>query len=108
MADDIQQKLLKWLRRTGYPFQLRAGKALQAAGWHVNYSRWYRDPKEDKHREVDLQALCGAVRVGESSLFLSLCIECKTSPSPWVGLLSRSGDRGRSFPASAPGRMTRR
>jgi len=108
MPKDIRQDLLKWLRRTGYPFQLQAGKALQAAGWHVNYSRWYRDPNEGKQREIDLHALTGAVSLGQASLFLSLCIECKTSTSPWVGLLSRRDGAGRSFLASAPGLMTRR
>ena len=108
MSKDIRQDLLKWLRKTGYPFQLQAGKALQAAGWHVNYSRWYRDPNTEKQREVDLQALTGAVSIGQSSLFFSLCIECKTSISPWVGLLSRRDGDGRSFLASAPGLMTSR
>jgi hypothetical protein len=108
MPKDIRQDLLKWLRRTGYPFQLQAGKALQDAGWHVNYSRWYRDPNTEKQREVDLQALTGAVSIGQASLFFSLCIECKTSISPWVGVLSRRDGGGRSFLASAPGLMTRR
>src|SRR5882762_3786573 len=103
MPKDIGPELLKWLRRTGYPFQLQAGKALQAAGWHVNYSRWYRDPNEDKQREVDLQAITGGARSGEATLLVSLIIECKTTLSPWVGLLSRRDGGGRSFVASAPG-----
>ncbi len=104
----LQSKLLEWLRTTGYPFQLHAGRALQSAGWHVNYSRWYRDPVTSKLRELDLQALIGAVRPGESSLFFSLVIECKSSSSqPWVGLSSSKDGGGRSFLASAPGGMTR-
>ena len=109
MVKDIGDELLGWLRTTGYPFQLQAGRALQAAGWHVNHSRWYRDPASDKHRELDLQAVTGAVRGGEAHLSFSLSIECKTSTAlPWVALSSRPDGAGRSFLASAPGLMTHR
>jgi hypothetical protein len=109
MSEELLPRLLNWLRQTGYPFQLHAGRGLNAAGWHVNYSRWYKDPESDKYRELDLQAITGAVQLGSASLFLNLCIECKVVVSkPWIGLSSRKDGGGRSFVASAPGLMSRR
>jgi hypothetical protein len=66
------------------------------------------DQETEKYREVDLQAITGAGRAGEASLWLWLSIECKSTKSPWVGLVSRRDPSDRSFVASAPGIMTRR
>ena len=86
MTDDVAEKVLGWLHTTGYPFELRVGRQLADRGWHVNYSRWYRDSSTGKPREVDIQAIVGAVNRNRSSVFASLCFECKTSAQPWVGL----------------------
>jgi len=31
--------VLDWLRKTGYPLELRVGRRFQAAGWETTYSR---------------------------------------------------------------------
>lgn len=89
-------KILSWLRDTGRPLELRVGKRFQGAGWHVNYNRWFRDATTDKQRPIDVQTIVGAVRPKEASIFYSLCIECKTSRKPWVGIGSGTplGEKG--------------
>jgi hypothetical protein len=87
MKKDLTASVLDWLGRTGYPLELRVGKVLQKAGWHVNYGRRYTDPESGKSRELDVQALVGGISRGNASVFYSLCIECKSSKDkPWVAL----------------------
>jgi hypothetical protein len=81
-----QAKILAWLRDTGHPLELRVGKRFQGLGWHVNYNRWFRDPTTNKPRPIDVQTIVGGVRPKEASIFYSLCVECKTSHKPWVGV----------------------
>src|SRR5690349_14780436 len=97
MEPETSAKILEWMRRTGYPLELEVGRRFQAAAWHVNYSRWYRDKSTEKARELDVQALVGAVDGSRASVFLSLCMECKsTKEKPWVALSSglTLGDEG--------------
>lgn len=81
---DVTPKIREWLQKTGYPLELRVGRRFQAAGWHVNYSRWFRDIRTRKARALDVQAIVGAVKPQEASFFFSLCVECKTSTHPWI------------------------
>jgi hypothetical protein len=88
MAQNLEARLLEWLRKTGYPLELRIGKQFQRVGWNVNYSRWYQDPIAEKKRELDVQVSVTATRE-RTSMHVSLCIECKTSvDKPWVALSS--------------------
>lgn len=107
---DLKAKVLDWLQnKTGYPLELRIGKQFEKAGWSVNYSRWYKDVISDKNRELDVQAIAGSVIEG-ASIFVSLCIDCKTSNAkPWVGLSSglTVGKQGSlSFAIGSLSRMT--
>lgn len=110
LSADLQKQVLKWLRDTGYPLELRVGRRLQAAGWHVTYSRWYRDLNSDKPRELDVHAIVGGVQLKHASVFASLCLECKTSRNrPWVGLSSGAtlgSDGVLSFAIGSLTRMT--
>lgn len=90
MTGNVGDKVLEWLRTTGYPLELRIGSQLQLAQWHVNYGRRYSDAESGKNRELDIHALVAAIHPKTASIFFSLCIECKTSSKPWVAL---SGDR---------------
>lgn len=82
-------KVLEWLDRTGYPLELRTGRACEEAGWVVTYSSWYTDSQTAKPRELDVLALTWAhTKAGHSTGF-GFCIECKSSPDkPWVGFHS--------------------
>jgi hypothetical protein len=103
------EEILSWLRETGHPLELRVGKRFQVAGWHVNYNRWFRDATTDKQRPIDVQTIVGAVRPGEASIFYSLCVECKTSRNPWVGIGSGTplGENGSlDFAVGALSRLT--
>lgn len=106
MADDIKEKLLNSLHQTGYPFQLHAGRQLQAAGFRVSFSRWYKH-SAGKHREIDLHALAAASSPGGGFISAALAIECKTTQHR-VGLSATRSTQYRSLLAAAPGTGTRR
>jgi hypothetical protein len=97
MTSDLHDKVIAWLHKTGYPLELRVGRRFQAAGWSANYSRWYQDLTSNKQRELDVQAIVGGVNINQASVFVSLCLECKTSGLPWIGLSS-----GQTLGASGP------
>lgn len=106
MSGDLHQRVLDWLRKTGYPLELRVGRKLQAAGWQTTYSRWYRDAVSSKDRELDVEARIARRRAGVSAVF-SLCIECKTSKDkPWVGLGSGRALGEKGFYSLAVGSLT--
>lgn len=108
MPKTAKEGLLDWLRGTGYPFQLQAGRTIEKAGWFVTQSRWYRDPETEKPREIDLEAIGGTARAGEAYFFVHLVIECKVIQSPWVGIRSAPDREPLTYTATSPGTMSRR
>lgn len=82
--DDLESKVLKALRATGYPLELRVAKTLRDAGAHyVNQSRHYVDRTTEKVREIDAVAVWRERR-DEEHVFTYLVAECKSKPRPWV------------------------
>ena len=82
---DLDQTVLEWLKKQGYPLELRVGRAFRASGWDVHHARWYTDLESNKPREIDLYA---RLEEGESNPYksatIALAIECKSSEKPWV------------------------
>lgn len=95
MSESLEQKILSYLKDTGYPLELEAASALESLGWSVSTSPIYLDPDEGKYREYDVSGV-RVWRVDSSSpidptVLLSghafayvLCVECKRSGKPWV------------------------
>lgn len=86
MSDDLSLKLQTWLRKHGYPFELRVGRFFRAAGWEVEHNRFYADSDTQQVRELDIYA---RVSAGDgdrkSAVTVSFAIECKSSPDkPWI------------------------
>ena len=82
----LEANIRKWLTKVGYPFELEAGRALRDAGWEVEQGHLYRDPLEDKTREIDVYArLAVGSRDPPVAAKVSLAVECKSSTDkPWI------------------------
>ena len=90
-------RVLKALRETGYPLELRVAAALRSSPrspYYVNQSRHYVDPVTGKLREADVIA-CWRVASGAHVVFAYLVIECKSKPWPWVVFDADEGLTGR-------------
>lgn len=83
---DLDDRVQQWLEKQGYPFELRVGAALRAAGWYVEHGLTYADPITDSARELDIVAsLRVAPEESYESCTFKMVIECKTSrDKPWV------------------------
>ncbi len=105
----LEAGVMRWLEANGYPFELQVGEAAAAAGWKVQHSQPYKDPLEDKIREIDLvasvahmhppfkeaieAALVPGAHFEGHTASVSLVIECKAAaarkPKAWIGFQSR-------------------
>lgn len=79
------EKVRQWLEKTGFPLEMEAAAAFRRVGFEVKQSITYPDPQSEKGREIDVLAtqpdLIGVIDV-------SIVVECKASPNPWVVLTS--------------------
>ena len=89
MTEDGRNAVVKWLRESGYPLEMRLTTACLQSGLTTNSSFPYRDPVESgKVREADILVTLafhwspsGAVWVMRN------VIECKSPGKPWVALM---------------------
>jgi hypothetical protein len=81
----LSNKVLEWLRSTGFPLEMEAAAAFRNAGFDVRQSGTFPDPQSDKGREIDVLAedpdVLGVIEI-------SFVVECKSSSKPWVVLTS--------------------
>lgn len=81
----LTEKILEWLRITGFPLEMEAASAFRTAGFDVRQSCTFPDPQSDKGREIDVlatdQNIFGVIEI-------SFVVECKSSSKPWVVLTS--------------------
>lgn len=79
--DDLETKVLGWLRKQGYPLELRVAEECVEHGFEVIPGLVFEDPELNKQREIDVFCLggdfFGALRIG-------LAIECKSGDKPWL------------------------
>lgn len=77
----LTEKIIDWLKTTGFPLEMEAASAFRAAGFDVRQSATFPDPQSDKGREIDVLAqdpdIIGVIEI-------SFVIECKSSSKPWV------------------------
>src|SRR5258708_2022098 len=86
--NSLEKKVEEWLKKEGWPFEVRVGREFAKHGWKVRHGEYYRDPKGGGAREIDLIATVG--HEGKEHPFnLEVVVECKTSrDKPWVGFTS--------------------
>lgn len=77
----LPEKIIEWLKTTGFPLEMEAASAFRKAGFDVRQSATFPDPQSDKGREIDVLAedpdYLGVIEI-------SFIIECKSSSKPWV------------------------
>lgn len=110
-SDELYSNLLRDIKDTGYPLELKIAKFFTKARWHVQHSSYYIDKDEGKGREIDL-----ITSMHKNILFdkdeddknkpktcleinLSLIIEIKESKDkPWVFFTTEPNRTEMEFP----------
>lgn len=100
--ETLKENILKEIKKTGYPHELKASYFLEKNGYHVANNLYYVDLDEGKGREVDIRALKNfEFKMGEKDYFVRLCIliECKKSKkdNPWVVFTSPQTGYDKTF-----------
>lgn len=85
MPENLEAKVLEWLRTQGYPFELQVARRFRRLEWEVDHARAYRDVKTKETRQIDVAAsLHRSVKPDEIGATLTVVVECKKSAKPWV------------------------
>jgi hypothetical protein len=83
--DELLPKLDEWLRREGYPFEMRVAQAFRKAGIHITQSDYYIDPETKTPREIDVVAIAQKATKDNLIFRIIFLIECKSSTDkPWL------------------------
>ncbi|MCI4338739.1 MAG: hypothetical protein L3J68_00190 [Thermoplasmata archaeon] len=86
-TEDLQKMAEAWLRKTGYPLEIRTARTLRQAGFS-DVSRWpsYRSESTGKFREIDIRTQDVLHRGSPDVEFTVNCVfECVYSADqPWI------------------------
>jgi hypothetical protein len=95
--NDYEENIKTWLKKQGYPLEMRVAREFKRAGFMVEMATYYKDDEGNKFREIDIVAS----RVGwadkDRKIFFDIhyTCECKHSEDkPWV--LFRSNSEAKS------------
>lgn len=76
-----KEKVLDWLKKTGFPLEMETATAFRTAGFDVRQSATLLDIQMEKSREIDVLATdpdpIGIIQI-------SYVLECKSSSKPWI------------------------
>lgn len=81
--DAMRQKLVHWLKREGYPLEMRTAESLRKAGFQVQQSPRFLDPETGKVREIDVIATA-VDKQFDAVAQVQFVVECKSIQKPWV------------------------
>lgn len=90
-------QMRKAIEKSGYLFEQKIAALMQKQGFHVDSSWAFKDPEQEKSREIDVKAI-RRVRVDEPNklqVFCEFLMECKNSDSPLVFLQTTKNERER-------------
>jgi hypothetical protein len=87
--ESLESKILTWLRKQGFPLELKVAKAFQGQGFSVLQSSYYTDFEEQKPRETDVIARLYSHYEPIDSQFINeletyAVVECKSTDKPWI------------------------
>jgi|SRR5579862_2004962 len=83
-SDGLAGKLSEWLKKGGYPFEMKVARAFKKFHFSVGQSEYYADLDTNVSREIDVTALT-QLNTDRAILRVEFVIECKTSvDKPWV------------------------
>jgi hypothetical protein len=84
MTQDPRDRVIAWLTRSGFPFEMRIAAAWEDAGFDVAQSVYYVDPESQDAREADIVASRENV-MGQGWLRFTIVVECKDrQDAGWV------------------------
>lgn len=88
MPEELKDRVLNEISKTGFPLELRVSELLNNLDYHVANNLYYVDLDEGKGREIDLRTLKNHdFKIQSKQYFVRHCllIECKKSQKkPWV------------------------
>ena len=85
MDEELKNKIIADITKTGFPSELKVASSLRSAHWTCEQNLTYNDFEAGRSREIDLKARKYFNRKGEKfSCAINLIIEVKKSSRPWV------------------------
>jgi hypothetical protein len=82
--DKIENKILDWLSKEGYPLEYEAANIFKKKKFHTFQGRYVNDYKTDNPREIDVVAQ-RTIDINGSFLRIIYLTECKwTGNKPWI------------------------
>ncbi|WP_219119051.1 hypothetical protein [Janthinobacterium sp. UMAB-56] len=88
-------QMRKALEKSGFLFEHKIANFMQNQGFHVDSSWAFKDPDQEKSREIDVRAIRQEKSndANKIKLFCEFLIECKNSDSPLVFLQAEKNER---------------
>ncbi len=81
---DMEQKILEWLSKEGYPLEFQVANIFRATGFHTFQGQYVTDFKSSAPREIDVVTRTDA-NYEDSFIRINYLVECKwTANKPWV------------------------
>lgn len=88
-----QESVLEWLQKQGYPLEMAVANAFRETGYKVSQAEYYVDPESGKAREIDVVAEIDVpIKRHVRGIRVTLVIECKMAPKPWVFFSSQPAE----------------
>lgn len=89
MTENLEDKILKWIDKEGYPLELKATQILRTIGFEVGQSIFYLDSESSDTREIDIVAY-KYYKIKDKWVTFAFVIECKSSrDKPWIAFTSK-------------------
>jgi hypothetical protein len=85
-SEPTVEEILAAIRSSGYLMEQEVASLLEAKGFHVTTNRAYKDPDEEKSREIDVSARkCGYEgEENQFGVYAEIVAECKNNSAPFV------------------------
>jgi hypothetical protein len=90
----LLKEVESWFEKTGLPLELATAAAFTKAGFTVEHSSVYADPRSEKSRELDVIA---HTRDSMGMIQIYGVVECKSSKNPWIVLVDRRLEAGVTY-----------
>ncbi|MCK5040044.1 MAG: hypothetical protein KAR87_03690 [Candidatus Aenigmarchaeota archaeon] len=91
---EIYSKVLKSIKKSGFPLELKISNIFLKNGWGVEYNNYFIDHDLKKGREIDL--IADYTKMTDSNEYLELdfklIIEIKQAETPWIFISTPSTD----------------
>ncbi len=93
----IEEKIQKWLEKSGYPLELYVFSCLKEKGYYCGKSEYYTDIETKVSREIDVTAYKHGAPHDTYSYTQKLIFECKKSNKPLVNLCTDQDEEPLAF-----------